>query len=188
MTRSGTPPATPSLSRRIPAVIGVVTVLLAGGCAAPPPVGPGGASSPPDRARLEAEVRDFSLALCAAYGANDLEKYWPFFDDRMTMFTPEGRLDLPDFKRTWTREIGSGTRVTLSRCDDHVVHLGPNGDAAVVHYRIVTRTEFPDGRTVDEVSQESDGLALRDGRWRVVHVHWSHAPGGAPATGSHPGV
>jgi ketosteroid isomerase-like protein len=165
--------------RAIPAACAAIG-LLAAACAAPPPGGAAPAAPPVDRARLEAEVREFSQALCAAYGANDLEKYWPLFDDSMTMFTPEGRLDLPDFKRTWTAQIESGTRVTISRCDEMVVHLGPSGDAATVHYRIVTRTEFPDGRKVDEVSQESDGLVRRDGRWKVVHVHWSHAPGGAP--------
>jgi ketosteroid isomerase-like protein len=169
----------------IVAALVLAAAIPAAGCGGPPPGGTAAPAAPSDRARIEAEVREFSQALCAAYGANDLAKYWPFFDDAMTMFTPEGRLDLPDFKRTWTEQIESGTRVTLVRCDDHVVHLGPSADTAIVHYRIVTRTEFPDGRKLDEVSQESDGLVRKDGRWRVVHVHWSHAPAAAaPPPGS----
>jgi ketosteroid isomerase-like protein len=148
------------------------------------PSGTSGAAGAPGASREEAvaQVRDFIESFVRAYGTNDMGAYWGFFDPGMTMFEPEGRLDLPEFRAAWERSLASGARILEARLEDPVVHLGPSNDAAAVHYRLFTRTLQSDGSKLDEWSQESDVLMKRDGKWRIVHIHWSPAPArGAPA-------
>jgi ketosteroid isomerase-like protein len=136
-----------------------------------------GGSGAPSASREEAlaEVRELTESLVRADAANDMEAYWSFFDPGMTMFEPGGRLDLPEFKASWEKSLASGARVLEARLEDLVIHLGPSNDAAAVHYRLFTSTHQGDGSTLDEWSQESDVLMKRDGRWRIVHIHWSPA-------------
>ena len=44
-------------------------------------------------------------------------------------------------------------------------------------YRIYTRMRHPDGSVTASWHQEADVLFKRNGRWQVVHLHDSPAPG-----------
>ena len=56
------------------------------------------------------------------------------------------------------------------------VHASPSGDAAVATYSVAVKTRYPDGKVSDEAAQETDVWFKKDGRWRVVHVHYEAKP------------
>lgn len=169
------PPAGALVAR---ACVAAVCSVLAAGCA--------GRSPGSSQEETIAEVRAFIEEFNRVYASNDLAAYWEFYAPEMTQFYPQGRLDLPDYKAYWEKHVGEGNRLTEVKIDDLVIHLGPSNDAAVAHYRIFVRTLHPDGSTAEERAQESDVLFKRDGRWKVLHMHYSPAPpagaaGPAPA-------
>lgn len=142
----------------------------------------GGGSASASKEAALAEVRAFVEEFNRAYASNDLPAYWEFYAPEMTQFYPQGRLDLPDYKTYWEKHVGEGNRLTEVKIEDLVIHLGPSSDSAVAHYRIFVRTRHPDGSTAEEWAQESDVLFKRDGRWKVVHMHYSPAPEPKPAS------
>lgn len=146
------------------------------------------ASRSPNASKDEtaAEVRAFVERFNQAYESNDLAAYWQFYAPEMTQFYPQGRLDLPDYRAYWEKHVAEGNRLKEVKIEDLVIHVGPSNDSAAVHYRIFVRTHHPDGSEAQERAQESDVLFRRDGRWQVVHMHYSMAPaqGGAPGVGA----
>jgi ketosteroid isomerase-like protein len=127
-------------------------------------------------ANPEQEVRDVEQRANAAYEANDLPKYFSFYAEDFTQYLPEGRTDLPAYKKEWTDYIGEGNRVEKVVLSDMHVQIGPSGDAAVASYIIHVRTKLKDGKVTDEDNQESDVLFKRSGQWKVVFLHYSATP------------
>ena len=124
----------------------------------------------------EQEVRDFEKRANAAYEANDLAQYFSFYADDLTQYLPEGRTDLPAYKKEWTDYIGEGNRVEKVDLSDMHIQIGPSGDTAVASYILRVRTKLKDGKITDEENQESDVLFKRNGQWKVVFLHYSAAP------------
>jgi len=133
-------------------------------------------SARPGAAPAEQEVRDVEQRANAAYEANDLPKYFSFYADDFTQYLPEGRTDLPAYKKEWTGYIGEGNRIEKVVLSDMHVQIGPSGDTAVASYLIHVRTKLKDGKITDEDNQESDVLFKRNGQWKVVFLHYSAAP------------
>src|SRR5882762_9584331 len=145
-------------------ILGLCAFVLLKGNAAP------GADS------AEQDVSNVEQRANAAYEANDLPKYFSFYADDFTQYLPEGRTDLPAYKKEWTEYIGEGNRVEKVVLSDMHVQVGPSGDTAVASYIIHVRTKLKDGKVTDEDNQESDVLFKRNGQWKVVFLHFSAAP------------
>jgi ketosteroid isomerase-like protein len=124
----------------------------------------------------EQEVRDVEQRANAAYEANDLAKYFSFYADDFTQYLPEGRTDLPAYKKEWSDYIGEGNRIEKVQLSDMHVQVGPSGDTAVASYILHVRTKLKDGKITEEDNQESDVLFKRNGQWKVVFLHYSAAP------------
>jgi ketosteroid isomerase-like protein len=112
----------------------------------------------------------------AAYAANDLPAYFAYYADDFTQWLPEGRTDLPQYKKEWTEFIRSGGKVENDRITDMHVQIGPAGDTVVASYLLHVSTRSPKGQVSDEDFHESDVWFKRDGVWKVVHLHYSPAP------------
>jgi ketosteroid isomerase-like protein len=130
----------------------------------------------PRPASAEDEIKDLEQRANAAYEANDLPKYFSFYAPDFTQFLPEGRTDLPQYKKDWTAYIGEGNRVQKVEISDMHIQVGPNKDTAVASYILQVRTKLKDGKITDEDNQESDVLFKRNGDWKVVFLHYSAAP------------
>jgi ketosteroid isomerase-like protein len=130
----------------------------------------------PRAASAEDEIKDVEQRANAAYEANDLPKYFSFYAPDFTQFLPEGRTDLPQYKKDWTAYIGEGNRVQKVAISDMHIQVGPNKDTAVASYILQVRTKLKDGKITDEDNQESDVLFKRNGDWKVVFLHYSAAP------------
>ena len=146
-------------------------VLAAGGSAARPAVDKGSA-----REKAVAEIKDFEERFNKAYEANDLRGYFDFYTSDMTQFYQQGRLDLPDYRKLWEKEVADGGGMEQVKIADMSIQVGPSLDAAVAAYRIFTRQRHPGGAPTETWNQETDVLFKHDGRWKVAHVHYSDAP------------
>jgi len=47
----------------------------------------------------EREIRDLEEKMNAAYAANDLPAYFAYYSDDFTQWLPDGRTDLPQYKK-----------------------------------------------------------------------------------------
>src|SRR5262245_989060 len=129
-----------------------------------------------DLKKAEAEVREAETRFNAAYLANDMAAYWPFYDPALTQWWPEGRVDLPAYQSQWTKLLKDGGKVLEDELSDMVVQVSPSGDAAVASYAVRVVTRQADGKVTKERVHESDIWFKKGGVWRVVHLHYSPRP------------
>jgi ketosteroid isomerase-like protein len=127
-------------------------------------------------ATAQDEVREVERQVNAEYEANNLPKYFSYYADDFTQYLPEGRSDLPAYKKEWTEYIGSGNKIVKVELSDLHIQVGPSGDTAVASYLLHVRTKLKDGKITDEDNQESDVLFKRKGEWKIVFLHYSAAP------------
>jgi ketosteroid isomerase-like protein len=125
---------------------------------------------------VEDEIKDVEQRANAAYEANDLPKYFSFYASDFTQFLPEGRTDLEKYKKDWTAYIAEGNRVEKVEISDMHIQMGPSKDTAIASYLLNVRSKLKDGKISDEKNQESDVLFKRNGKWKVVFLHYSAAP------------
>jgi ketosteroid isomerase-like protein len=124
----------------------------------------------------EQEIRELEDKINAAYAANDLATYFSFYADDFTQWLPEGRTDLPAYRKQWTEFIQSGARVEADSLSDLHIQIGPSGDSAVASYILHVRIRDAKGKISEEDNQESDVFFKRGGVWKIVFLHYSSAP------------
>jgi hypothetical protein len=54
---------------------------------------------------VEREILDLEAKMNAAYAANDLAAYFAYYAPDFTQWLPEGRTDLPQYEKEWTKFI-----------------------------------------------------------------------------------
>jgi ketosteroid isomerase-like protein len=135
------------------------------------------------RADIDRLEKDFN----AAYAANDLDKYFGYYADDAVLWFPEGRTDVPSYKKMWTAYIKSGAQLKSAELSDYHVKLSPQGDAATASYVLRVKTLEANKKMTDETFQETDVWFKTAGGWKVAHVHYSNTPAPAPAAAPAPG-
>jgi ketosteroid isomerase-like protein len=128
------------------------------------------------QSQTEKEIWDLEDKMNAAYAANDLPAYFGYYSDDFTQWLPEGRTDLPQYKKEWTAFIQGGGKVEADHISDMHIQVSPSGDTVVASYLLNVRTRYPKGEIRDEDFHESDVWFKRNGAWKVVHLHYSAAP------------
>ena len=115
-------------------------------------------------------VRDFNRA----FAQNDVERYFTYLSEDITVLTPanpyrvEGlAADREEFEfslRTGSTRIGYFQELQP--------HVQVHRDAAVVTY--FSRGSYGEGERAKVLYlKETDVLARRDGKWKIVHIHVS---------------
>jgi ketosteroid isomerase-like protein len=127
------------------------------------------------QSQAEREVLDLEQKMNAAYAANDLSAYFAYYADDFTQWLPEGRTDLPQYKKEWTEFISSGGKVESDKISDMHLQVNPAEDTVVASYLLNVKTRSLKGKVSDEDFHESDVWFKRDGTWKVVHLHYSPA-------------
>jgi len=122
------------------------------------------------------EIRKLEQEMNDAYAANDLPKYFGYYADDLTQWLPEGRTDLPQYKKSWTAYIGAGAKIRSVKLSDLHIQVGPSGDTAVASYLLHVSTKEKDGKITEGDYRESDVWFKRSGNWRVVFLHYSEVP------------
>ena len=128
------------------------------------------------QSQAEKEIIDLENKMNAAYAANDLPTYFAYYADDFTQWLPEGRTDLPQYKKEWTAFIQSGGKVESDQISDMHIQVSPSEDTVVASYLLHVKTRSPKGKISDEDFHESDVWFKREGTWKVVHLHYSAAP------------
>jgi ketosteroid isomerase-like protein len=126
----------------------------------------------------ETEVLKLEQEFNAAYSLNDLDKYFAFYAPDAILWAPEGRTDVPSYRKDWTSFINTGARIQSSTLSDLHVRSSPQGDSAIASYVLHLQTVGSDKKVADEIYQETDVWFKTAGGWRITHVHYSHAPHG----------
>jgi ketosteroid isomerase-like protein len=125
---------------------------------------------------LEQQIRDFEEKFNGAYAANDLPTYFSYYASDCSQWLPQGRTDLPTYRKNWTHFIQSGARVEAATLSDLHIQIGPSEDTAVASYILHVRTRNSKGEISEEDNQETDVLFKRGGLWKVVFLHYSLVP------------
>jgi ketosteroid isomerase-like protein len=132
--------------------------------------------STPSIAGPSADIRGLEDAFNAAYAANDLDKYFAYYADDAILWFPEGRTDLPAYKKEWTETIKTGTSLEQAKLSDLHVRMSPLGDTAIASYQLHVKTHMPDKSVTDEDFQETDVWFKTAAGWKITHVHYAPAP------------
>lgn len=128
------------------------------------------------QSQTEKEILDLENKMNAIYAANDLANYFPYYAADFTQWLPEGRTDLPQYKKEWTAFIQGGGRIESNEISDMHIQVGPTGDTAIASYLAHVKTRSQKGKISDETFHETDVWFKRDGAWKIVHLHYSPAP------------
>jgi ketosteroid isomerase-like protein len=128
------------------------------------------------QASIQNEIRDLEEKWNAAYAVNDLPVYFAYYAPDCIQWLPDGYTDLPHYEQTWTDYIKQGGRIEAARLADMHIQVNPSGDTAIASYLLHVKERSPKGVVTDEEYQESDVWFKRADGWKVVHLHYSHAP------------
>ncbi len=135
-----------------------------------------GPQNAPPRSGVAQQIRELEQEVNAAYGANDLPKYFSFYAPDLTQWFTTGRTDLPTYEKQWSRFIERGNRIEAADVSDLEIQVGPDGDAAVATYLLQVKTQLANGTVTNEKNQETDVWFKRDDGWKIVTVHYSPVP------------
>src|SRR5450755_4505193 len=86
------------------------------------------------QAQIDKEIRDQEDKMNASYAANDLPVYFAYYADDFTQWLPEGRTDLPQYKKKRTAVNRSGGKVESAQTADMRTQIGPSGDTVTASY------------------------------------------------------
>jgi len=119
------------------------------------------------------EVEELVVAFNQAYERNDLEKYFSYYADDVTQWFETGRAELAGYKKSWHELIQGGGGVEKNTLSDIRIQVSPGGDAAVATYVVDVVTRAADGKKTKERAYETDVWYKRDGKWKIVHLHYN---------------
>jgi ketosteroid isomerase-like protein len=127
-------------------------------------------------AGAEADVEKLEQDFNAAYAANQLDQYFGFYTDDAVFWFPEGRTDVPAYKKEWGAFLRAGGAIKAGTISDLHVKFSPLDDTAIASYVLHLTTRETSKRLHTEDYQESDVWFKTDAGWKITHVHYSAAP------------
>src|SRR5262249_156713 len=98
----------------------------------------------------EKEILDLEDRMNTIYAVNDLPNYFKDYGDDFTQWLPDGRTDLPQYKKEWTAFIQGGGRIESNQISEMHVQIDPGGDTAVASYLARVKTRSQNGKVSDE--------------------------------------
>ena len=126
----------------------------------------------------ESEVREAAAALVAAFGANDVARYFEAFAPEATFLfytTPRVLGSRAEYEAEWQASEAAGLQILECRSFEGQVQV-LTADVAVFTHRVRTRLRDADGE--HDVAERETIVFRRgaDGRWLGVHEHLSAEP------------
>src|SRR5262245_23952885 len=82
------------------------------------------------------EIEKLEAAFNGAYEKNELDAYFSYYADDVTMWFESGRVTLADYKKEWYALIKGGGGVEKNTLSDVRVQVSPGGDTAVATYAV----------------------------------------------------
>jgi ketosteroid isomerase-like protein len=132
--------------------------------------------------KAEMELRDLIRDFVAAYGTNNVDKYFSYYADDLTWWGPSGRNTKEAYHKSWAEGVKGTGGLASANFSDLRIQVSPASDLAVASYLLSVKRNNPNPPTRTEfVSYEmSPTLVKRDGTWKVVHLHFQIAPEAKP--------
>jgi ketosteroid isomerase-like protein len=124
----------------------------------------------------KADIRQLEEQFNAAYAANDFDKYFSYYADDAIFWFPEGRTDIPRYKKMWSDYLKTGAAIKAATLSDVHIRFSPRGDVAIASYVLRLTTQEADKKEHTEDHQESDVWFKANGGWKIAHVHYSDVP------------
>jgi ketosteroid isomerase-like protein len=124
----------------------------------------------------KADIRQLEDQFNAAYAANDFDKYFGYYAHDAIFWFPDGRTDVPRYKKMWSDYLKTGAGIKAATISDMHIRFSPRGDVAIASYVLRLTTQEADKKEHTEDHQESDVWFKTDGGWKVTHVHYSDVP------------
>jgi ketosteroid isomerase-like protein len=112
----------------------------------------------------------------AAYAANDLDKYFGYYTDDAILWFPEGRTDIPAYKKEWSEFLAGGGAIKALTLHDMHVRLSPKNDTAIASYVLHLTQQEADKKVHTDDFQETDVWFKGADGWKITHVHYSQVP------------
>ncbi len=134
------------------------------------------AASAPSVAGAEADIDRLEQEFNAAYAANQFDKYFGFYTEDAVFWFPEGRTDVPSYKKEWSEFLASGGGIKAGTISDMHVKFSPLDDTAIASYVLHLTTREANKKVHTGDYQESDVWFKTDDGWKITHVHYSAAP------------
>ncbi len=119
------------------------------------------------------EIEKLEVDFNGAYERNELDAYFSYFADDVTMWFESGRVNLADYKKDWYALIKAGGGVEKNALSDVRVQVSPTGETAIATYRLDVLTRQADGKKTKEQAYETDVWFKRDGKWKLAHAHYN---------------
>jgi ketosteroid isomerase-like protein len=130
-------------------------------------------STTAEKPATASEIEKLEAAFNGAYERNQLDEYFSYYADDATLWFESGRVNLADYKKDWYALIKGGGGVEKNTLSDVRVQVSPGGDSAIATYAIDVLTRQADGKKTKEKAWETDVWFKRDGKWKLVHVHYN---------------
>ncbi len=127
-------------------------------------------------AGAKADLHRLETDFNAAYAANDLDKYFGFYADDAVLWFPEGRTDIPSYRKEWAEYLKTGAQIQAATVSDLLIRFSPQGDTAIASYLLHLKTQEADKKVKNEIFQETDVWFKAAGAWKITHVHYAPAP------------
>jgi ketosteroid isomerase-like protein len=129
----------------------------------------------------EQQVADGVRQLVAAYGSNDVEKYFTIYAKDMTILRATGRWTHPEYYERWKQVVAGGGGNLSADVVDLKVQMLPGNESAVATFQMPVKSRFPNaeaarGRNPQIIYYMTTVWAWRNSSWNIVHVHWSVQP------------
>ena len=127
-------------------------------------------------AGAEADIEKLEQDFNAAYATNQLDRYFGFYTDDAVFWFPEGRTDVPAYKKEWGAFLKAGGAIMAGTISDLHVKFSPLDDTAIASYVLHLTTRETTKKSHTEDYQESDVWFKTNAGWKITHVHYSAVP------------
>ena len=121
----------------------------------------------------EDEVRAAAEAFSTAYASNDIDGYFSYYAEDVTMFYYGARQDLSAYHKEWSAEIAAGGGIEVNEMSDVVIQMMPGNEVAIVTSFIDNRSRSPEGEVSTVRAFETDVWQKIDGEWKIVTLHYT---------------
>ena len=122
---------------------------------------------------VEADVRAAVIGFNHAYATNDLDSYFGYYSDDVSMYYYGERQDIADYREEWHAMIDAGGGVEKNDASDVQVQVLPGDEVAIASYFVDNASRSTDGETSVVRAFETTVWQKIEGKWKVVNLHYT---------------
>ncbi len=122
---------------------------------------------------VDAEIAALVQGFNDAYATNDLDGYFGYYTDDVSLSFFGMRQDVAAYGEEWQAMIAAGGGVEQNDLSDIRIQVMPGGETAVATYFIDNKSRARDGEVASAKAFETDVWQKIDGEWKIVSLHYT---------------